>query len=496
MSNEETKQGQNVRNIELSSIANNVLAAVGMADVVRTTLGPRGLDKLLVDQLGNRVITNDGYTVLVSIKTNHPVSRLLVEIAERQQMSVGDGTTSAVIMAAEMLKEGYRIISEYNIHPTKIIGEIDEGLPIIQNYLKASAISISSLHDPLLFRVINTATSSKLDGKFIAELIAKAVDLLDKTERKDFRHGIVLLRRLGDDLFINGIALEHLPVDVSVLEGIKAPTICLVKDTLKLPLKDKEEDDRTQLISTFESSKINIIITNAPEIDQSLRLALTTRGIAIIRVSTEELELLSKALSLKWVYGIELLNNVSPPITQIDSIDINEDDELTILRSPKSGVVATLLIGGVTNETSKERMRTTTDGISAAHFAMEGGVVAGGGVAELNCAKYLQKYMAEKGIQKPGFDVLIKGLESISRQILDNSGYNGYEMALKIKGKPDGMGVDIDSGNFIDMVQHGIVDPLVTKISAINVAVHITKSILKIDRNLLKVEDKQDVSTS
>ena len=265
---------------------------------------------------------------------------------------------------------------------------------------------------------------------------------------------------------------------------------------MKLPLKDKEEDDRTQLISTFESSKINIIITNAPEIDQSLRLALTTRGIAIIRVSTEELELLSKALSLKWVYGIELLNNVSPPITQIDSIDINEDDELTILRSPKSGVVATLLIGGVTNETSKERMRTTTDGISAAHFAMEGGVVAGGGVAELNCAKYLQKYMAEKGIQKPGFDVLIKGLESISRQILDNSGYNGYEMALKIKGKPDGMGVDIDSGNFIDMVQHGIVDPLVTKISAINVAVHITKSILKIDRNLLKVEDKQDVSTS
>jgi len=496
MSNEENKQSQNIRNVELSSMANNVLAAVGMADIVRTTLGPRGLDKLLVDQFGNKIITNDGYTVLVSIRTNHPISRLLVEIAERQQMSVGDGTTSAVIMAAEMLKEGYRIISEYNIHPTKIIREIDEGLPMVNDYIKGSAITLNSLHDPLLQRVINTATSSKLDGKFIAELIIKAVELLDRTERKDFRHGIVLLRRLGEDLFIDGIAIEHLPLDTSMLDQIKAPAICLIRDTLKLPLRQSDEDDRVQLISAFEAAKINIIITNAPEIDQALKLSLATKGIAIIRVSTEELELLSKSLSLKWIYGIELLNGVNPPMTQIDSIEINEDDELTILRSPKSGVVATLIIGGVTNETSKERMRTCTDGISAAHFALNGGVVAGGGIAELNCARYLQKYTAEKGIQKPGFDVLIKGLESISRQILDNSGYNGYEMELKIKGKPDGMGIDIDSGNFIDMVQHGIVDPLVTKMSAINVAVHITKSILKIDRNLLKAEDKQDISTS
>lgn len=100
------------------------MAAMSMADVIRTTLEPRGLDKLLVDQLGNRMITNDDYTVLVSLKATHPVSRLLVEIAELQEVSVGDGTTSAVIIAAEMLKEGYRIISEYKIQPSKVIKDL------------------------------------------------------------------------------------------------------------------------------------------------------------------------------------------------------------------------------------------------------------------------------------------------------------------------------------------------------------------------------------
>ncbi|WP_061951153.1 TCP-1/cpn60 chaperonin family protein [Acidiplasma cupricumulans] len=112
------------------------MAALEMTDLIRTTLGPRGLDKLLTDQFGHHIITNDGYTALVSTKTDHPISRLLVEIAEMQQMTVGDGTTSAVIIASEMLKEGYRMISEYDLHPTKIIKEIDEGLPIMLNYMQ------------------------------------------------------------------------------------------------------------------------------------------------------------------------------------------------------------------------------------------------------------------------------------------------------------------------------------------------------------------------
>ncbi|MGI0092079.1 MAG: TCP-1/cpn60 chaperonin family protein, partial [Nitrososphaerales archaeon] len=156
--------------MELSSLASNVMSAMALADTIRSTLGPRGLDKLLVDQLGNRVITNDGYTVLVSLKTTNPVNRLLVEISERQQFSVGDGTTSAVIMAAEMLREGYRIIAEFKVHPTKLIGQIDEALGLSKDYLKNSSIQVGSFGDPLLRQVINTATASKLDGRELSDL--------------------------------------------------------------------------------------------------------------------------------------------------------------------------------------------------------------------------------------------------------------------------------------------------------------------------------------
>ena len=112
---------------ENAALENNCAAVLSVADTVRTTLGPKGLDKLLVDELGNSFITNDGATIMLSIKTVHPVAKLVVEIADRQETKVGDGTTTAVVLAAEMIKEGKRLIADVGIHPTLVVSGIELG---------------------------------------------------------------------------------------------------------------------------------------------------------------------------------------------------------------------------------------------------------------------------------------------------------------------------------------------------------------------------------
>ena len=497
MASEETRQTKQFSG-DLNALAGNVMAAVSMADVVRTTMGPRGLDKLLVDQMGNRVITNDGYTVLVSLKTSHPVSRLLVEIAERQEMNVGDGTTSTVIMAAEMLKEGYRMTSECGIHPSRILSELDEGVEIVAEYFEQIQTPIESLKDPRVKDVLKTATASKLDGKQLSNHIMLAADHLGPQNRTDLRHGILLLRRLGDDVFVDGVAIEAMPQESSIISQIIKPKICFIKDSLEFPLPgyQMEEDEqhdvqRKKIINSLENKGINVVLTNAPKIDAILKMELLAKNILLIRVSTEELILFSRSLEVPAIYGAQLASGYVPPFFEAESIELDEDKNLTILRAPKSGVAATLIIGGATTETSKERIRTCIDGICGLHYALKGGIVPGGGIAELNAARYLEKKMLEGKSQNIGCGILIKGLESISRQILDNAGYNGYEMMIRLRSQPDGVGINVVDGDYINMIENGIIDSRITKMHAIQIAVHIVKTILKIDRNLLKDEPRE-----
>lgn len=497
MASEETRQTKQFSG-DLNALAGNVMAAVSMADVVRTTMGPRGLDKLLVDQMGNRVITNDGYTVLVSLKTSHPVSRLLVEIAERQEMNVGDGTTSTVIMAAEMLKEGYRMTSECGIHPSRILSELDEGVEIVAEYFEQIQTPIESLKDPRVKDVLKTATASKLDGKQLSNHIMLAANHLGPQNRTDLRHGILLLRRLGDDVFVDGVAIEAMPQESSIVSQIIKPKICFIKDSLEFPLPgyQMEEDEqhdvqRKKIINSLENKGINVILTNAPKIDAVLKMELLAKNILLIRVSTEELILFSRSLEVPAIYGAQLASGYVPPFFEAESIELDEDKNLTILRAPKSGVAATLIIGGATTETSKERMRTCIDGICGLHYALKGGIVPGGGIAELNAARYLEKKMLDGKSQNIGCGILIKGLESISRQILDNAGYNGYEMMIRLRSQPDGVGINVVDGDYINMIENGIIDSRITKMHAIQIAVHIVKTILKIDRNLLKDEPRE-----
>src|SRR5918996_1434807 len=166
-------------NVEFNAMESNSNAVMAVAETVRTTLGPKGLDKLLIDQAMNRHISNDGVTILLSLRAIHPVARMIVEIAERQEQMVGDGTTTAVVMAAEMIKEGKRLVRELGVHPTKVVEGIENGVKHACNLLEKETKSIT-LTEVMLEQIVKTSLSSKLDGKQLASLVISALRIVGK----------------------------------------------------------------------------------------------------------------------------------------------------------------------------------------------------------------------------------------------------------------------------------------------------------------------------
>src|ERR671930_176914 len=456
-------------NVEFNALDSNSNAVMAVADTVRTTLGPKGLDKLLIDQAMNRHISNDGVTILLSLRAIHPVARMIVEIAERQEQLVGDGTTTAVVMAAEMIKEAKRI----------------------------------TLNDVALEQVVKTSLSSKLDGHKLSSLVISALRSVGKNSlyngSYDFGKSIIVIRRTNmDDRVVNGIVLERKKMDSEMPFEVTESRVMICKLDLK-PVKEawlKEnskyeeilnmENDRIakskELVDAIIATGANTILIASPEVDHVIENLLVSRKLFAVRISAEEIEYLSRYTGAKTVRMIEDLKK--PDILgKADRIYEDEDNGVIYIESDSGRNIVTVIVSGTTKETSLERWRAAIDGINAAEAALNKGVVAGGGAEELHVIEKVKK-LRLKGLEQVGIDVVTSALESIMRQILTNAGFNGLEKVMAAKASRNGFGIDINSGDTIDMWKEGVLDPLLVKTMALEAAGEIAKAVLRIDRNL------------
>jgi archaeal chaperonin len=488
-------------NVEFNALESNSNAVMAVADTVRTTLGPKGLDKLLIDQAMNRHISNDGVTILLSLRAIHPVARMIVEIAERQEELVGDGTTTAVVMSAEMIKEGKRLIKELGVHPTKVIEGIDSGVYNACNLLEQDARKIK-LEDLELEQVVKTSLSSKLDGIGLSKLVISALRSVGNSAlydgRYDFDKSINVIRRTNmEDRLINGVVLERNRIDLEMPSEIKEAKIMIAKLDLK-PIKESwlKENSKYQEIMIMENDRIskskeivdamvetgaNTFLLASPEIDQVIEDLLVARRVIAVRISADEVESLSRYTGTKLVRSTGDLK--SPDILgKADRVYDDEDKGVFYIENASGRKTVTLVVSGATKETSLERWRASIDGINAAEAALNRGVVAGGGAAELHVIEKV-KNLRLKGLEQVGLDVVISALECIMRQILTNAGFNGLEKVMAAKASK-GFGIDIDTGEAVDMWKKGVIDPLLVKTMALEAAGEIAKSVLRIDRNL------------
>ena len=505
-------------NVEFNALESNSNAVAAVSDTVRTTLGPKGLDKLLIDQAMNRHVSNDGVTILLSLRAIHPVARMIVEIAERQENLVGDGTTTAVVMSSEMIKEGKRLIKELGVHPTKVVEGIDKGVKNACILLEKEAKKIT-LEDKELDQIIHTSLSSKLDGSTLSTLVLKSIKLVGKNafigDSFDFDKTIKVIRKPNvSDKVVNGIVLERRRLDTEMPLTIKKPKIMIAKLDLK-PVKESwlKENSRYDEILNMENDRIskskkivdkiidtgaNTILIASPEIDQVIENLLVSKNIFAVRISSDEIDYLSRYTGAKAVRMFEDLNNKNI-LGKCDQIYEDEDNGLVyiennLVNDNKHNNTVTIIISGTTKEISLERWRSTIDGINAAEAALNKGVVAGGGAAELHIIEKV-KNLRLKGLEQVGIDVVSSALESIMRQILTNAGFNGLEKVMSAKASKNNYGIDVDTGEVVNMWDNGILDPVLVKTMALEAAGEISKSVLRIDKNLA-AEDLNPQSVS
>jgi archaeal chaperonin len=489
-------------NVEFNALESNSNAVMAIADTVRTTLGPKGLDKLLIDQAMNRHVSNDGVTILLSLRAIHPVARMIVQIAERQEQLVGDGTTTAVVMAAEMIKDGKRLVKELGVHPTKVVEGIESGVKHACQILQAEAKKID-LEDITLEQVVKTSLSSKMDGQKLSSLVILALRSVGQAARYngsfDFDKSIMVIRRTNmEDRVVNGVVLERKRMDQEMPVEINQARIMIVKFDLK-PVKEAwlKENSKYQEILSMESDRLakskeivdtmlatgaNTFLIASPEVDQVVEDLLASRKMFAVRISTEEIEYLSRYTGAK---PIRMIDELEKPdiLGKADHVIEDEDNGVVYIENGSGKNMVTMIVTGTTKETSLERWRATIDGVNAAEAALNKGIVAGGGAAELHAIEKI-KNLRLKGLEQVGLEVVTSALESIMRQILTNAGFNGLEKVMAAKASPDGFGIDIDSGEVVDMRSKGVVDPVLVKTMALEAAGEISKSVLRIDRNL------------
>ncbi len=339
-------------NVEYNALESNSNAVMAVADTVRTTLGPKGLDKLLIDQAMNRHVSNDGVTILLSVRAIHPVARMIVEIAERQEQLVGDGTTTAVVMAAEMIKEGKKLVKEMGVHPTKVVEGIENGVNHACQLLEKEAKKIS-ITDIALEQVVRTSLSSKLDGAKLSSLVISALRSVDKSAlydgSYDFDKVIMVIRRTNiDDRIVNGIVLERNRIDPEMPREVNDAKIMIAKLDLK-PVKEswmKEnskyeeilsmENDRLvkskNLVDAIVATQANTILIASPEVDQVIEDLLVARKVLAIRISTDEIEFLSRFTGAK---AIRMTEDLKAPgiLGRVDRIYEDEDKGVIYLEN-------------------------------------------------------------------------------------------------------------------------------------------------------------------
>jgi len=500
-------------NVEFNALESNSLAVMAVAETVRTTLGPKGLDKLLIDQAMNRHVSNDGVTILLSLRAIHPVARMIVEIAERQEQLVGDGTTTAVVMASEMIKEGKRLIKELGVHPTKVVEGIENGVKQACKLLEKDAKKIT-LKDKELEQIIKTSLNSKLDGSQLSTLVIKSIRTVGENSiydgSFDFDKSIKVIRKTNvSDMVFNGVVLERRRLDIEMPIKVTKPKIMIVKLDLK-PIKESwlKENNRYEEILTMENDRLskskkivdeivstgaNTLLIASPEIDEIIENLLVSKKIYGIRISSDEIEFLSRYLGIKPVRMIDDLKG-DKIVGTADNVYENEDEGLTYIENGSGKQIVSIIVSGSTKETSLERWRSAIDGVNAAEAALNKGIVAGGGAAELHVIDKL-KNLRLRGLEQVGVEVVASALESIMRQILTNAGFNGLEKVMAAKASTPNIGINIDTGDLVDMCEKGVIDPLLVKILALEAAGEISKSVLRIDRNLA-AEDLSPQSVS
>ena len=494
---------------------NNIMAAKIVAESVKSTLGPCGMDKMLVSSMGDVAITNDGATIMKELDVQHPAAKMLVEVAKAQDNEVGDGTTTAVILAGELLAKAESLLDK-NIHPTVIIDGYkkasDEAMKIIDKIsipikfeddktLKEVAItsisskSINVAEDHFAKIIVESVkqVSEKIDGKYVADIdlikiVKKHGKSLDETE---LVKGMVIDKEIassGMPKLVDGakIALLNAKIEIEKTEfdakiNIESP------DQMKMFL-DEEERMIKDMVTSVQKSGANVIFCEKGIDDMALHFLGKAGIIAVKSVSSSDMEKLSKATGAMIAASVkDLTANSLGKAKRVEEVKIG-DDKLIYIRDCKNPKAVTIVIRGASNHVIDEAERSLHDGLCVVRNAIEDGkVVAGGGAPEAEISKNLRTFAVKVGGREQlAVEAFADAVEEIPLTLAENAGLDPIDIMVALRSeheKPNSktFGIEVTTGKIVDMYKKMVIEPLRVKQQVIKSATEATNMILKID---------------
>ena len=494
----------------------NIMVARVIAEAVKSTLGPKGMDKMLVDTIGDVVVTNDGATILKEMDVEHPTAKMMVEVAKTQENEVGDGTTTAVVLAGELLKNAEELLDQ-DVHPTIIANGYRMAAEKAQEILQEIAEDIDVEDDAFLKKIAMTAMTGKgaeLAKEYLAELVVKAVRAVAEKENGKYiidTDDIKLEKKEGgaveDTELINGIVIDKERVHPGMPRKVKDAKIALINAPLEIEktefdaeiritdpnqLKafiDEEERMLREMVEKIKASGANVLFCQKG-IDDLAQHYLAKEGIfAVRRVKKSDMEKLAKATGATIVTNIDDLSEKDLGYAGIvEEVKIG-DDEMVFVRECKDPKSVTILIRGGTEHIVDEVERALEDCLGVVPAAIrDGKVLAGGGAAEIELAMRLRDYAKTVGGREQlAIEGFADALEVIPRALAENAGLDPIDMVVALRAKHEKeknghhYGLDVYEGEVRDMLDEGIVEPLSVKSQAIDSASEVAVMILRID---------------
>ena len=493
----------------------NIMAAKIVAEIVRSTMGPRGMDKMLVAGMGDIVITNDGATIMKEMDVQNPAAKMIVEISKTQDSEVGDGTTTAVVLAGELLA-GAETLLDKDVHPNAIIDGYRNAAGKAQEILEKIAIAIKPDDEVRLKQVAMTSLNTK--GIFgsqnrFAELAVEAVMQVAEKSNGKMKADIDLVKvmkkhgkSLEESELVNGIIIDKEVSHSQMPKSMTGAKIALLNAKLEIEKTEtdakininkpeemyqfiqEEEKLLRDMADQVAKTGANVLFSEKSIDDEVLSL-LSKKGILTVKnVSSSDMEKLAKATGVSVVGTTRDLSKEALGYAKlVEEVRIG-DDKLVYVREAKNPKAVTIMIRGGSEHVVDEAERSLHDALSVVRNAVEDGkIVAGGGAPEIELSKRLREYAIKVGGREQlAVTAFAEALESIPVAIAQNAGINPIDILVDLKSKHNSalniwFGVNTKTGKASDMLKMDVVEPLRVKTQVIKSAVEAVTMILRVD---------------